>query len=260
MKRYEFSFITKLKFESGITNQHFMLRCLPGDHQFQKIYNEKIYIFPEVHCSFGKDSYGNRTLSGSINSKHEIFEYKVSGNALLSKYKSSEMLDRIFLYETSSTSMSRSMEEFAASIKKEANVQEQASLVSHAVHNKMEYVSESTDTETTAAKAFQQGKGVCQDYAHIAIAILRSLKIPARYCAGLIEGEGKTHAWVEYYDEGTWYGIDPTNDKTIEYGYIKISSGRDCADCIVERGCFTSETKDVNQSIEISAKVGEINE
>lgn len=260
MKKYEFSFITKLKFESKISNQHFMLRCLPGDYQFQKIYDEKLSIFPEVTCTFNKDSFGNRTLSGSINSKHEIFEYKVCGKALFSKYKSAEMLDRIFLYETSSTSMSRSMEEFAASIKKEANIHQQAAIVSHAVHSRMEYVSESTDTETTAEKAFHQGKGVCQDYAHITISILRNLKIPARYCAGLIEGEGKTHAWVEYYAGGTWYGIDPTNDKIIEYGYIKISSGRDCADCVVERGSFTSEDKDVKQIIEISAKVGEIND
>lgn len=260
MKRYEFSFITKLKFENDIANQHFMLRCLPSDYQFQKIYDEKISIFPEVTCTFSKDSFDNRTLSGSINSKHEVFEYKVSGKALLSKYKSAEILDRIFLYETSSTSMSKSMQDFAASIPKGDNIHEQAILVSHSVHNKIEYVSESTDTETTAAKAFQQGKGVCQDYAHITIAILRNLKIPARYCAGLIEGEGKTHAWVEYYDGSTWYGIDPTNDKAIEYGYIKISSGRDCSDCVVERGCFTSEDKDVKQIIEISAKVGEIND
>lgn len=260
MKRYEFSFITKLKFESNIENQHFMLRCLPSDHQFQKIYDEKITVSPNVMLSFDRDSFENRTLSGSIKPKHQIFQYKVEGNALLSRYRSSEMLDRIFLYETSSTTMSKSMEEFADSIQVEDNIDERAFSISHAVHNMIKYVPESTDTETTAKEAFYQGKGVCQDYSHITIAILRYFKIPARYCVGLMEGEGKTHAWVEYYNNGTWYGIDPTNDRIIEYGYIKISSGRDCLDCIVERGCFTSVNKEVEQSIEISVKVGELNE
>lgn len=260
MKRCEFSFVTRLKFEDAITNQHFMLRCLPGNYQFQKIYDEKISIFPEVPITFSKDSFDNRTLSGSINSKHEVFEYEVFGKALISKYKSAEILDRIFLYETTRTSISKSIEDFAASIPKADSVKQQAVLVSHAVYNRMKYVPGSTNTETTAAKAFNQGEGVCQDYAHITIAILRNLKIPARYCAGLMQGEGETHAWVEYYDEGTWYGIDPTNDRSIEYGYIKISNGRDCSDCTVDRGCFFSRDRDVKQNIQISAKVSEFNE
>ncbi len=259
LKRYEFSFKTKLKFQNKISNQHFMLKCLPGEYQFQRIYDEKISVLPDVNCSFNKDSFGNRTISGSIKDKHELFEYKVAGKALLSRYKSTEILDRIFLYETHSTTMSKEMEDFTLSIPEEDSVQKQAISVSHAVYNKMEYVLESTDTETTASKAFHQGKGVCQDYAHITIALLRNLKIPARYCAGLMMGEGKTHAWVEYYDGSSWYGIDPTNDQIIEYGYIKISSGRDCSDCTVDRGCFVSENKEVQQEIQISAKVGEIN-
>ncbi|AJA47914.1 transglutaminase domain-containing protein [Clostridium pasteurianum DSM 525 = ATCC 6013] len=259
MKRYEFSFITKLIFESNIESQHFMLRCLPGDYQFQKIYDEKITISPEAEFSYDRDSFENKTLSGTIKPKHHIFQYKIMGNALLSRYRSSEILDRIFLYETNSTAIGKAMEEFANNIQVEGNIDEKVFAISNAVHNLIEYVPESTNTKTTAKEAFYNRKGVCQDYSHITIAILRYFKIPARYCVGLMEGEGKTHAWVEYYNNGTWYGIDPTNDKFIEYGYIKISSGRDCLDCIVERGCFTSVNKEVKQSIEISAKVGEIN-
>lgn len=258
VKRYEFSFITELHFGDNIENQHFMLRCLPGDYQFQKIYQEKIDIYPEVNFSIGMDSFGNRNLSGSIKDKHNTFRYKVTGRALLSRYKSSEILDRIFLYETDSTAMTNEIEYFANEIEKHEDIHTQAFLVSNAVHNKIRYITESTDTKTTAAEAFCQGSGVCQDYSHITIAILRYLNIPARYCAGLMEGEGKTHAWVEYYDGSAWYGIDPTNDRVIEYGYIKISSGRDALDCAVERGCFTSKQTDLKQHIEILVKVGEI--
>lgn len=260
MKRYEFLFITKIKFEHNIINHHFMIRCLPGSYQFQRIYDENLSVLPAVTCTFGKDSFGNRTFSGSINDEHELFEYKVHGKALLSRYKSAEILDRVYLYETPSTRMSQDMKDFAAAIYRKGDIHEQAFDISHAVYTKLKYVPDSTDTKTTAAEAFQQGHGVCQDYVHITVALLRNAGIPARYCAGLMVGEGETHAWVEYFDGSAWYGIDPTNDRIIEYGYIKISNGRDCFDCGIDRGCFASKKEDVNQNIEILVKVGELND
>lgn len=260
MRRYEFSFITKIKFGQSIVNQHFMLRCLPGNYQFQRIYDEKISILPTVDFTFSNDSFNNRTIYGSINDKHELFEYKVYGKASLTKYKSAEVLDRIYLYETPTTGMSEDMKEFANTISLSGSIHQQVYTISHAVYNKLEYVPNSTDIKTTAAEAFEQGMGVCQDYVHITVALLRNAGIPARYCAGLMIGEGVTHAWVEYYDGSAWYGIDPTNDRVIEYGYIKLSNGRDCTDCSVDRGCFASNNENVTQDIQISIKVGEIND
>ena len=66
------------------------------------------------------------------------------------------------------------------------------------------------------------GKGVCQDYSHILIALCRKYKIPARYVVGMIIGEGATHAWVEVYYDGCWYGLDPTHNKEVDDYFIKI--------------------------------------
>lgn len=261
MKRYTFLFTTKIKFSDSINNHYFMLRYIPGNYQFQRIYDEEIKILPETDISFGKDSFENQILSGTIKEKHDMFEYTVCGEALLSQYKSSEVLDRVYLYETKSTHMSKEMQDFADSIELSSysSIHEKVFEISNAVHGKLQYSTNSTDVNTTAEEAFEQGKGVCQDYAQITIALLRNFGIPARYCAGLMLGEGKTHAWVEYYDGGIWYGIDPTNNKKIEYGYIKISSGRDCLDCGVDRGSFVSEEA-VSQDIHILVKVGEIDD
>ena len=93
-------------------------------------------------------------------------------------------------------------------------------------------------TKPTAGEAFALGCGVCQDYAHILIALCRAKGIAARYVAGMIFGEGATHAWVEIYDNGIWHGLDPTQNKRIDDGYIKLAQGRDSRDCQLNRGVF----------------------
>jgi transglutaminase-like putative cysteine protease len=70
------------------------------------------------------------------------------------------------------------------------------------------------------------------------ISILRRAGIPARYVVGMMKGEGFSHAWVEAVISGVWVGFDPTNDNLVDDTYIKISSGRDYQDCIVNRGFF----------------------
>ena len=69
------------------------------------------------------------------------------------------------------------------------------------------YIPGVTDIHTTAGEALRLGRGVCQDYAHIMTAVLRYMGIPARYVNGLMIGEGYTHAWVEVYTDGGWYGL-----------------------------------------------------
>ncbi len=95
-----------------------------------------------------------------------------------------------------------------------------------------------TDARTTAEQAFQKGEGVCQDYAHCALALLRYYHIPCRYAAGIICGEGESHAWIEAECNGYLYGFDPTNNLLVSDGYLKFSGGRDAADCAVNRGVF----------------------
>ena len=109
--------------------------------------------------------------------------------------------------------------------------------------------------DTTAEKALSGGSGVCQDYAHIMLALLRMDRIPCRYVAGMMMGEGSSHAWVEVWDDKRWIGYDPTNKKLVNEDYIKISNGRDFADCLVNQGIFTGN---VTQTQEISVIVEEV--
>jgi transglutaminase-like putative cysteine protease len=125
--------------------------------------------------------------------------------------------------------------------------------LSWAVYDTIEYTQGTTDINTTASDALKLGKGVCQDFAHLLISLCRLKGIPSRYVTGFMEGEGHTHAWVEYYDSGYWKAADPTQRKLVETGYIKLSHGRDYEDCSIERGVFSGRAE---QNLEVFLNVG----
>lgn len=258
MKTYDFEFTTKINFSLPVINHNFVLKCLPHNSFCQMIYDEKLVIEPEAKYTIGTDSYGNKTINGTILSEHNDFVFSVKGKACLGKYKVMEELNRVYLYPSPSTSLSESMKDFFNSLSIPEDTTNAVKYISEAVHNYMTYTKGVTDINTGAATAFDLKQGVCQDYAQITIALLRENKIPARYAAGFIEGDGETHAWVEYYVNGSWYAIDPTNNNMVDYGYIKLSHGLDSSSCSVERGCFASKEGIVNQTTDILVKVGEI--
>lgn len=100
-----------------------------------------------------------------------------------------------------------------------------------------------TGYSTPAAMALHLGKGVCQDYAHILLALLRLLNVPARYVSGHLVGEGAPHAWVEAFiehDAGTFevVGFDPTHSRRTRIDYLTVAVGRDFADVSPTSGTY----------------------
>lgn len=97
-----------------------------------------------------------------------------------------------------------------------------------------------TGTQTPAAMALHLGQGVCQDYAHIMLSLLRKLDIPARYVSGHLLGEGAPHAWVEVLlDDATVLAYDPTHHRRALNDYIVVAVGRDFADVTATSGLFS---------------------
>ncbi|MEA2640945.1 MAG: hypothetical protein QOF51_2339 [Chloroflexota bacterium] len=102
-----------------------------------------------------------------------------------------------------------------------------------------------TAYDTTAGAALAGGEGVCQDYAHILLTVLRLLDIPARYVSGHLLGEGTPHAWVEalFVDDTVPGGVrvvpyDPTNRAEPGLNYVTVAIGRDFADVTPTSGWF----------------------
>jgi transglutaminase-like putative cysteine protease len=102
-----------------------------------------------------------------------------------------------------------------------------------------------TGTQTPAAMALHLGQGVCQDYAHIMLALLRTLHLPARYVSGHLLGEGAPHAWVEVLvpesadTPAEWIAYDPTHRRQTTPNYITVAVGRDFADVTATSGVFS---------------------
>jgi transglutaminase-like putative cysteine protease len=125
-----------------------------------------------------------------------------------------------------------------------------------AIHDEFEYKSGSTDNSTPLSTVWKEKRGVCQDFAHIGLSIMRTAGLPCRYVCGYIEatappdksdnrpsraltGAMATHAWIEALVPGrTWIGFDPTNRKWVDERYVVVSYGRDFRDATPLRGTF----------------------
>ena len=115
------------------------------------------------------------------------------------------------------------------------------------VYQSMTYKGGITGVHTTASEALAQGFGVCQDYAHIMLAVCRSAELPARYVSGHLVGQGGTHAWVEVVlpvEDGTGDAIawtfDPTHASRGGLEYVTIAVGADYSDVAPTSGTYIS--------------------
>jgi transglutaminase-like putative cysteine protease len=115
------------------------------------------------------------------------------------------------------------------------------------IYSRFEYRPHSTRVDSPIDEALAARRGVCQDFAHIFIALTRPLGIPARYVSGYLfreagnesAAEDATHAWVEAFlpDVG-WVGFDPANNLIAEQHHIRVAIGRDYADVPPTRGVY----------------------
>jgi transglutaminase-like putative cysteine protease len=105
-----------------------------------------------------------------------------------------------------------------------------------------------TRVSTSAVEAWDHGRGVCQDFAHLTLALLRSMGIPARYVSGYLHPKedavvgttvrGESHAWVEWW-AGEWVRFDPTNGIPVGQRHVVVGRGRDYADVAPLKGIYS---------------------
>ncbi len=117
------------------------------------------------------------------------------------------------------------------------------------VHAHLRYESGRTHVGTTASEAYAIASGVCQDYAHVMLALCRLAGLPARYVSGYLPGEGQMHAWVEVLlpvgADGTplWVAYDPTHQRRCDERYVSVAVGRDYQDIAPTSGYYSGEAK-----------------
>ncbi|MCR4745806.1 MAG: transglutaminase family protein [Lachnospiraceae bacterium] len=243
MIQLKFSYQTKIDFSGDVTDHAFLLRCFPIEDHSQQIVDMVHTNFPIVTGGqYSYDGLGNRIYTGRIDRSHDSLDYRVSGSIIRDDSKKIyENPMPCYKYPSELTHADLAMEEFLESLNLTGTDYEKAEIISKALNEYMTYAPGTTGIATSAAEAFKKRKGVCQDYSHIMISLCRLAGIAARYVCGLPLGEGETHAWVEIWHEGSWYGIDPTRGCDADETYIKLCIGRDYSDCPIERGIFKGD-------------------
>jgi len=138
------------------------------------------------------------------------------------------------------------------------------------IYRNFEYKKGITNVETKVNEIWKLKAGVCQDFAHMLLLMLRKVRIPARYVSGYIcpgneeiRGEGATHAWVEaFIPSAGWKGFDPTNNCIVNDRHIRLAVGRNFSDCTPVKGTYkgcSEHQLQVSVVIENADNTGKIN-
>lgn len=244
MRQWKLIYEMNDTFSSAVSGHYFTLRCFPKDMISQKIESFSCSMQPPSVNSRGWDSFCNFLLTGCCMEPHDHFSITI--HALITRENMAEPEPReghllgMFRSPTKMTRMGEALNRFYETLpaKGTQDSWKRTGELMEALYGSFSYQSGSTNVATTAEEAFSQGCGVCQDYAHILLALCRREKMTARYVAGAIPGEGETHAWIEVLKDGLWKGFDPTNQKETDDSYVSFAVGRDASDCGLNRGIF----------------------
>lgn len=244
MKRLHFRYEMRLQMSQDVTDHHFLLRLRPMEDGQQACEAFEYRIEPADTVDEVWDGFGNRGYSGAVRRLHRLFSAVSEGIVTVDRgIPVREGLHPMYRFPSRYTEPEADVVALYQELCKELPVDSTdktafVAVTMERLYRCFSYAPGITTVHTTAAEALRGGSGVCQDYAHILISLCRLAGIPARYVAGMMMGEGATHAWVEVWLDGHWQGLDPTHDRPVDESYIKLTHGRDFGDGTVDKGCF----------------------
>ena len=216
----------------------------------QLLCHHDVRVVPEVEVHALSDAFGNCVLEfrASHVPKDVSFEVvsEIEREVVQKNPPVTPALEVDFLEPTPLTTADARIREVAQGLR-EAAVDERdlASRISRWVYKAMRYGFGSTGVKTSAAEALSVGRGLCQDYAHIMLALCRAAGLRARYVSGHMLAEGGSHAWVEVLSQGTTgetvaLAFDPTNNRCPDLSYVTVAVGRDYRDVTPTSGSFNA--------------------
>lgn len=245
------------------------LHLEPAEFASQRLLNWRISAPGMEGALRYADGYGNRIHLLTSMPEAETVEIISEGEvetenaAGVVQGLASQAPHAVFLRGTDLTKASAAMAEFA----REFDAAKPALALGHelmaAVHGRIAYETGASHAHTRAAEAFAEGRGVCQDHAHIMVALARRLNIPARYVTGyLVTGAGASssaaHAWAELSvpDLG-WVGFDAANGQCPTDHYVRLAAGHDAAAVAPVRGSRRGGSAPEQLRVEVSVEISQ---
>ncbi len=239
--RIKIEHTTNYQYGNEVTFSTQYLRITPVNDAHQKIINWDLKL--PTKATISKDSYGNTLHVITLDYPHNHISIEATGTVQILSNKPYIHDDRlppeVFLRQTDLTRPNQEIIEFAESFRSKWQGRELVKLMS-LILTKIPYIPGSTETETTAIKAFSSEGGVCQDHTQIFISCCRVLGVPCRYVSGYLCAEDSSHvashAWAEAWLDHSWYTFDVTNSLTRPERHIKLAIGLDYLDACPVRG------------------------
>ena len=256
-RKYNITHRTTYTYFEPVSVCHNVLRLAPRDTDRQVCTRVAVRISPEPDTVREyEDFFGNKVIYFSIEKEHARLMVDVQSEVDIvgvvdGIWDSGEI--RQFIFETPMTEWDEEISRYArVSFQPGRSVLEAAGDLMRRIYTDFEFTPGFTTISTPVAEVMRERKGVCQDYAHLAIACIRSVGLPARYVSGYIEtvspvgvekliGADASHAWFSVYDPAMgWMDFDPTNNMIPGDQHITIGWGRDYADIAPMKGIILS--------------------
>ena len=227
----------------------------------QSVLASELRVKPSAGRSSYQDYWGNRVIAFQLDEPHTSLEVTAeatietsssqahAGSLTRQDLQSREIADLMdeLLRPTFQSTVPQDLLDDLRSQFSALDTHETAQAASETARGHLTYVSGVTGVHTTATEALTVGKGVCQDFTHLTLGILRGLSIPARYVSGYLHpdpgaepgqtGRGESHAWVEYF-AGEWNSLDPTSGVDVGPRHVVVARGRDYTDAAPLKGIY----------------------
>jgi transglutaminase-like putative cysteine protease len=267
---FEITHTTHYAYSHPVAEAYGEARLTPPNLASQTVLSHRIAIEPDTKTSAYTDHYGNAVNFFSLPYRHK--KLTVTNQLVVETRRVerpdeslglcvqearqifSSVLTDIFDYlqPTEIVEIGREAVQWARKyLRGDVPLGEGLQNLNEAIHDSFDYKKGSTDNSTSLSAIWKEKKGVCQDFTHVGLSILRTAGLPARYVCGYIEtdppragekaltGAVATHAWIEVLIPGrTWVAIDPTNRQWCNERYVTVAYGRDFRDATPLRGRF----------------------
>ncbi len=240
---------TVYRYETPVKSVIQKLRLTPRNYSGQHVRHWRIEVHGDARLSQSEDAFGNVLHGFSAEGPLEqlatlvVGEVETFDTAGLVRGAVERFPPELYLRETPLTQPSPALRDFArAATGRCATMLDRLHLLMARLQQDMVFDTDATHAATSAADAFAQKQGVCQDFAHVFIACARAIGAPARYVSGYfrrtdVEDQAAGHAWAEAYVEGLgWVGFDPAHGLSPNDAYVRLAVALDYLSAAPIRG------------------------
>lgn len=217
------------------------LRLTPHDSERQQVLNWQLSLPRPVRAQV--DPFGNILHVLTLDEPHEAIVIGARGQVEIDEKREAEHESQSslpFLRFTRLTEADEAIRAFAVEQTNKRTDRHALIDLMQALNQRIVYTPGSTAVDTSAAQAFANGAGVCQDHTHAFLACARSIGVPARYVSGYLYSDSSehlaSHAWAEAWIDDAWYSFDVTNQLSIPERHLKLAVGLDYLDACPVRG------------------------